>query len=47
MMSSSEERWQQHLAWLSDKVIGEPREDCARTVAENKRDGFVGVYGKI
>ena len=38
------EAWEKHLAWLSDKHIGDPKEMPGHSVAQLKRMGYVGVY---
>ena len=40
---SRDEAWENHLAWLSDFTIGEPKA-CKYTVGELKQNGYVGVY---
>lgn len=41
-----EEAWAHHVAWLKDKVIGEPQATEAYTVEQLKELGLVGVYSK-
>ena len=38
------EAWERQERWLSNKVLGHPRETDAHTVLELVRMGIVGVY---